>query len=132
MIGYLIAFIVGILAMGYIFQARGISGSGGFSNIFRGKGKLILGFIILLLLIFLAVQSITIIQAGTVGVLKRLGAVKQDLSPGLHFILPFVDEVVLYPTIKKTYEASDIPTSSAADFPDIIISALTADGQQIR
>ncbi|HEX9970538.1 MAG TPA: prohibitin family protein [bacterium] len=132
MIGYLIAFIVGILAMGYIFQARGISGSGGLSNIFRGRGKLILGFIILLLLVFLVVQSITIIQAGTVGVLKRLGAVKQDLSPGLHFILPFVDEVVLYPTIKKTYEASDIPTSSAADFPDIIISALTADGQQIR
>lgn len=132
MIGYLIAFIVGILAMGYIFQAKGYSGSGGLSNIFRGRGKLILAFVILLLIIFLAVQSITIIQAGTVGVVKRLGAVKQDLSPGLHFILPFVDEVVLYPTIKKTYEASDTPTSSAADFPDIIISALTSDGQQIR
>jgi len=47
-------------------------------------------------------------------------------------ILPFIDRVVRYPTIKKTYEASDNPAESQADFPDIIVSALTSDGQQIR
>jgi regulator of protease activity HflC (stomatin/prohibitin superfamily) len=130
--GYVIAFIVGILVMGFIIQSKGYPGVGGAGQFFRGKGKLILGLIILLLLVFLIAQSITIIQAGTVGVVKRLGAVKQELTPGLHFILPLVDEVVLYPTIKKTYEASEIPGSSEADFPDIIISALTSDGQQIR
>ncbi|MCU0646247.1 MAG: prohibitin family protein [bacterium] len=130
--GYLIAFIVGILAMGFIIQSKSYPGVGGAGQFIRGKGKLILGLIILLLLVFFIAQSITIIQAGTVGVVKRLGAVKQELTPGLHFILPLVDEVVLYPTIKKTYEASEIPGSSEADFPDIIISALTADGQQIR
>ncbi|MCI0493833.1 prohibitin family protein [candidate division KSB1 bacterium] len=130
--GYVIAFIVGILVMGFIIQSKGYPGVGGAGQFFRGKGKLILGLIIILLLVFLIAQSITIIQAGTVGVVKRLGAVKQELTPGLHFILPLVDEVVLYPTIKKTYEASEIPGSSEADFPDIIISALTADGQQIR
>lgn len=130
--GYVIAFIIGILAMSFIIQSKSYPGVGGAGQILRGKGKLILSIIILLLIVFLVAQSITIIQAGTVGVVKRLGAVKQELTPGLHFIFPFVDEVVLYPTIKKTYEASEIPGSSEADFPDIIISALTADGQQIR
>lgn len=132
MTGYIVAFIFGILVMGYFIKSKGLAGSGAFANIFKGNGKLIIGVIIALVVISLIIQSVTIIQAGTVGVVKRLGAVKQELSPGLHFILPFVDEVVLYPTIKKTYEASEIPGSSEADFPDIIISALTADGQQIR
>jgi regulator of protease activity HflC (stomatin/prohibitin superfamily) len=50
----------------------------------------------------------------------------------MHFIIPILDKVVLYPTIKKTYEASDIPGESKADYPDIIITALTLDGQQIK
>jgi len=77
-------------------------------------------------------QSMTIIQAGTVGVVKRLGAVRGELPPGLHFIVPLLDKVVIYPTIKKTYEASEIPGESRADYPDIIITALTSDGQQIK
>jgi len=75
---------------------------------------------------------VVVIQAGTAGVVKRLGAVRGEMAPGLHFILPFVDQVVLYPTVKKTYEASEIPEQSQADYPDIIISALTSDGQQIK
>ncbi|MCJ7588769.1 MAG: SPFH domain-containing protein, partial [Candidatus Aminicenantes bacterium] len=50
----------------------------------------------------------------------------------LHTIVPFVDTIVRYPTIKKTYEAADDPGTSRADYPDIIISALTSDGQQIK
>jgi regulator of protease activity HflC (stomatin/prohibitin superfamily) len=50
----------------------------------------------------------------------------------LHVIVPFIDRVVIFPTLKKTYEASDTPQSSEADYPDIIVAALTSDGQQIR
>lgn len=133
MFGYIIAFIIGLLVMGYIFTQRArMGGSFSFVNIFKTSGRLILFIIIVLVFIGILAQMITIIQAGTVGVVKRLGAVKKELSPGLHFILPFIDEVVLYPTVKKTYEASETPESSKADFPDVIISALTSDGQQIR
>ena len=132
MFGYIIAFVIGILVMGYIFNARGRMGSGVFSNIFKVSGKIIILAIVVVIVIAFLAKSIVIVDAGNVGVVKRLGAVKSELSPGMHFILPFVDHVVSYPTIKKTYEASEGPESSQADFPDVIISALTADGQQIR
>jgi regulator of protease activity HflC (stomatin/prohibitin superfamily) len=88
--------------------------------------------VVVLLVLILASQSVVVIQAGTAGVVKRLGAVSGERAPGLHFILPIIDQVVLFPTVKKTYEASEIPEQSQADFPDIIISALTSDGQQIK
>ena len=132
MLGYVIAFVIGLLAMGYFFAVKNRTGSGSLGAILKNSGRLILVGMIVLIIIFFVAQSITIIEAGTVGVVKRLGAVKADLAPGLHFILPFIDEVVLFPTVKKTYEATEIPQSSQADYPDVIITALTADGQQIR
>ena len=57
---------------------------------------------------------------------------RQEFNPGLHMIVPFIDRVVIFPTLKKNYEASDNPQSSMADYPDIIVSALTSDGQQIK
>lgn len=98
----------------------------------QGMGKLAIPVIILVLILILIFQSVTIIEAGTVGVVKRFGAVQGELNPGLHFILPFVDQVVTFHTVKRTYEASDAPESSQADFPDVIIEALTSDGQQIH
>ena len=102
------------------------------SGAFRGRVKLIVFLIAIVILIAFIGRPVVVIQAGTVGVVKRLGAVRSELSPGMHFIIPILDKVVLYPTIKKTYEASDIPGESKADYPDIIITALTLDGQQIK
>jgi regulator of protease activity HflC (stomatin/prohibitin superfamily) len=132
MIGYLFAFILGALAVVFLISKRGRAGGGAFSNFIRGSTRLVLTAIIILIVIAVLAQSLTIIQAGTVGVVKRLGAVHRELSPGMHFIFPLLDKIVVYPTLKKTYEASDIATQSKADFPDIIISALTSDGQQIK
>ncbi len=91
-----------------------------------------LPIIAVLIVVLLLSQSVVVIQAGTAGVVKRFGAVEGEMGPGLHFILPLIDHVVLFPTTKKTYEASEIPDQSQADYPDIIISALTSDGQQIK
>lgn len=132
MIGYLFAFILGALAVVFFISKRGRAGGGAFSNFIRGSARLVLSAIIILIVIGILAQSLTIIQAGTVGVVKRLGAVHREFSPGMHFIFPLLDKVVVYPTVKKTYEASDIPAQSKADFPDIIITALTSDGQQIK
>jgi regulator of protease activity HflC (stomatin/prohibitin superfamily) len=132
MAGYLIAFVVGIFVMGALIAQRDKLGSGGFNAWLRGKKGLAVGALIVVVLLVLIVQSLVTVQAGTVGVVKRLGAVRQEFSPGLHVIVPLIDHVVIFPTLKKTYEASETPQSSEADYPDIIITALTSDGQQIR
>lgn len=105
----------------------------GAANAAVGKAKRLgVPAVVLLIALLLVSQSVVVIQAGTAGVVKRFGAVEGEMGPGLHFILPLIDHVVVFPTIKKTYEASDIPEQSQADYPDIIISALTSDGQQIK
>ncbi|HDT13083.1 MAG TPA: hypothetical protein ENO03_01875 [Candidatus Aminicenantes bacterium] len=132
MAGYLIAFIFGIVIMGALIAQRERLGSGGFNAWLRGKKGLAIAALAGLIVIALVAQALVTVQAGTVGVVKRLGAVRQELKPGLHMIVPFIDKVVIFPTLKKTYEASDSPQSSLADYPDVIITALTSDGQQIR
>jgi regulator of protease activity HflC (stomatin/prohibitin superfamily) len=50
---------------------------------------------ILLILLFLVPSSFVIIDAGKVGVVKRLGAVQPDSLPeGFHFKLPFADQII--------------------------------------
>ena len=132
MAGYVIAFVFGIIIMAAMIAQRERLGSGGFSAWLRGKKGLVIGAAIVVVALALLLQALVTVQAGTVGVVKRLGAVRQELTPGLHAIVPFIDHVVIFPTLKKTYEASDTPQSSEADYPDIIVSALTSDGQQIR
>ena len=132
MAGYLIAFAFGIFIMGALIAQREKLGSGGFNAWLRAKKGLAVTGLLVLVAIALIVQSLVTVQAGTVGVVKRLGAVRQEFNPGLHMIVPFIDRVVIFPTLKKNYEASDNPQSSMADYPDIIVSALTSDGQQIK
>ena len=130
MAGYFVAFLLGIFLMG-VFIARQ-DRTGALGAWLRKKRGLALTVLIAVFVIALLAQSLVTIQAGTVGVVKRLGAVRQELSPGLHAIVPFIDRVAVFPTLKKTYEASENPQGSEADYPDLIITALTSDGQQIR
>ena len=132
MTGYLIAFVFGILIMGALIAQREKMGSGGFNAWLRGKKGLAAWALVGVIVLALIIQSLVTVQAGTVGVVKRLGAVRQEFNPGLHVIIPFIDRVVIFPTLKKNYEASDTPQSSEADYPDIIVAALTSDGQQIK
>ena len=132
MAGYLIAFVFGIFLMGALIAQRERLGSGGFNAWLRGKKGLAMTVLLLIVAVAVLVQALVTVQAGTVGVVKRLGAVRQELKPGLHVIVPFIDKVVIFPTLKKNYEASETPQSSEADYPDIIVAALTSDGQQIR
>jgi regulator of protease activity HflC (stomatin/prohibitin superfamily) len=132
MAGYFIAFVFGIFLMGLLIARRDKLGAGGWGAWLRAKKGLAVTVFLVVVVVALVVQSLVTVQAGTVGVVLRLGAVRQELAPGLHVIVPFIDRVVIFPTLKKTYEASDTPQSSEADYPDIIVAALTSDGQQIR
>lgn len=132
MLGYFVFFIIGALVVVLGLTSRGRSNVSPLSSALQGRGKLIAGILVAAAVLLVLIQSVVIVQAGTVGVVKRLGAVRSELTPGMHIIFPVMDRVVLYPTIKKTYEASDSPQESKADFPDFIVTALTSDGQQIR
>ncbi len=107
MSGFLIAFVFGIVLMLFLFARRGQMGGGGFNAWLRGKKGLAIGALLGVVAIALLAQSFVTVQAGTVGVVKRLGAVRQELKPGLTLIVPLIDTVVIFPTAKKTYEASD-------------------------
>jgi regulator of protease activity HflC (stomatin/prohibitin superfamily) len=132
MSGLLIAFVFGVVLMIFLSAQRGQMGGGDVYAWLRRKKGLAIAVLLAIVGIVVVAQSIVTVQAGTVGVVKRLGAVSLELKPGLHLIVPLIDQVVIFPTVKKTYEASDTPESSQADYPDIIITALTSDGQQIR
>jgi regulator of protease activity HflC (stomatin/prohibitin superfamily) len=82
------------------------------------KGLIPVGIVILLLLVLLG-STYVIVDAGHVGVVKRLGAVQPEpLAEGFHFKRPFIDEVQqvdirLLPTNTKATAASkDLQTVS--------------------
>ncbi len=55
---------------------------------------------------------------------------EQALEPGLHWVIPFVENVVTYPVSKQTYTMS-IAASEGQIQGDDSIAARTADGQEI-
>lgn len=132
MAGYIIAAFIALFALEIVLTALRQRGVTGGLKVPAGGGRLVLSVVAAVVLLVLIIDAVVIIQAGTVGVVKRLGAVHRELPPGMHLVIPLVDRVVTFPTVKKTYEASDEPSQSRADFPDVVISALTSDGQQIR
>ncbi len=69
----------------------------------------------LLILIIVAIQSFTVIDAGYVGVVKRLGAVQPSyLSEGFHFKSPFIDSVEGF-----DIRLSKVETSAGASSKDL-------------
>ena len=95
MFGDLITFLVGVLVMIFLIARRERPVSANFEAWLRGKKTLAVTAVIVIIVLAGLAQSLVTIQAGTVGVVKRLGAVTQDLPPGLHMIIPFVDTITV-------------------------------------
>ena len=77
-------------------------------------------------------MAYTPVEYGTVSLIKRFGGLTGTyLEPGLHWRAPFVDYLVSIPTTIQSYETSDSPETSSADYRGIPVSAQTVDGQQI-
>ena len=88
---------------------------------------------VLLLIVIAASSSYTQVEAGTVGVVKRLGQVQGTVfEPGFHFKFPFLDEVIVYSTKVTSYEASEEPSGSLANYTDIVVDSTTSDGQTVQ
>jgi len=86
---------------------------------------------VLVFAIMAVLNSYTVVEAGNVAVVKRLGRVITVFDPGLHWKLPFIDNTVTYRTQEIVYETSDNPDASKADYRDFEVDTATSDGQQI-
>ena len=74
----------------------------------------------------------TPVKHGTVALVTRFGGLTGAVfGPGLHWRIPFIDQIVIIPTVVQSYETSDDPGASNADYRDYPVTAQTVDGQQI-
>lgn len=103
------------------------------ANIRPTTVPLILLVLLLLFLILITIgMAYTPVEVGTVALIKRFGGLTGAvLEPGLHWRIPFVDQVVVIPTVVLSYETSDNPQTSGANYPDYPVNAQTIDGQQV-
>jgi regulator of protease activity HflC (stomatin/prohibitin superfamily) len=78
---------------------------------------------------YLFFGSYTIVPAGTIGVVVQQGAVQHTVPPGGHFILPYVQKIVLLPTREWTYITTSDPMAKGnEDYRDYSFSLRTRDG----
>ena len=106
-----------------------IRGTGRTSKV---MGKMVLAGMALFFVVIIVGLTYTPIKHGTVGLVSRFGKLTGTVfEPGLHWCIPFVDRVVVIPTVVQSYEASDSPELSGADYRDYPVTAQTVDGQQI-
>ena len=99
----------------------------------KPKAGITAGVIVFVLVfgVLALINSYTVVQAGSVAVVKRLGEVVNVFEPGLNWKIPFIDDTIVYRTQEIVYETSDNPASSNADYTDIEVDTATSDGQQI-
>ena len=108
-------------------------------DIVRGKARR-LGVPVTIALVVIALVFVVLVIGlaytpvgyGTVTLISRFGGLTGEVfEPGLHWRIPFIDRVVVIPTVVQSYETSDDPGLSGADYRDYPVTAQTTDGQQI-
>lgn len=90
--------------------------------------------IVFILIVGLIVTGLayTPVERGTVVLVKRFGGLTgQVFEPGLHWRIPFIEQIEIVATVVRSYETSDDPGVSSANYRDYPVSAQTVDGQQI-
>jgi len=95
---------------------------------------LIVGTLIVAVLLTTASASVVFIQPEERGVVisalpGEQGVKQQALEPGLQWVVPFFQNVILYPISRQTYTMSGTPTEGAV-VGDDSIRARTNDGQE--
>ncbi len=95
--------------------------------------KIIIGVVIFIVALVIIINSLVVVQAGNVRVLTQFGkTVGITYYPGLHAKIPFIQNTVNYSTRQVTYETSDFPETSQANYPDYAVDTTSSDGQQIQ
>jgi len=95
--------------------------------------KIVVGVIIFIVVLVVVLNSFVVVQAGNVRVLTQFGrTVGVTFQPGIHIKAPFIQSTVNYSTRQVTYETSDFPETSNANYPDYSVDTTSLDGQQIQ
>ncbi|TET14839.1 MAG: prohibitin family protein [Actinobacteria bacterium] len=95
--------------------------------------KIIIGVVVFIVVLILVLNIFVIVQAGNVRVLTQFGrTVGVTFEPGFHIKAPFIQNTVNYSTRQVTYETSDFPETSRANYPDFTVDTTSLDGQQIQ
>jgi regulator of protease activity HflC (stomatin/prohibitin superfamily) len=69
-------------------------------------------------------------RAVVISAVQAQGYRSQALTPGLHWIIPFLENVIIYPVSKQTYTMSIAPQEGQVQGDDSV-TARTSDGQEI-
>jgi len=100
------------------------------------KGALITMLVVLLLSLVLSTLSFGLVfirpeeRGVVISAVAPLGYREQALQPGLRWIIPFFESVIIYPVSNQTYTMSIAPTEGQIQGDDSI-AARTSDGQEI-
>lgn len=95
--------------------------------------RIMVGVVIFVAALVILINSIVIVQAGNVQVLTQFGrTIGVTFKPGLHFKVPFIQNTVNYSTRQVTYETSDQPETSQANYTDYSVDTTSSDGQQVQ
>lgn len=109
-----------------IRASRGVKGKGIGSAVAVGFGLAILFTIISAGLVFIQPED----RGVVISAISPEGYRTEALGPGLHWVIPFAENVITYPIFKKTYTMS-IAAQEGQIQGDDSIAARTLDGQEI-
>ena len=126
-----LAVLLGLVALALTGLAIARAGQG---RPMRGMGPIVIGVFVAALLVGLLSMGIVTIEPDKRGIvvsyLSPKGYREQILQPGISWILPGLEHVILYPISKQTYTMSIAPGEGAVSGDDSV-AARTADGQEV-
>jgi len=116
-----------VVALAIVRATRGQS--------FRAAAGLVIGVIVAALVLTTVSAGLVFIRPEERGVVLSafapLGYREQALQPGLRWVIPFAESVVVYPISRQTYTMSIAPSEGQVGGDDSV-EARTSDGQIIR
>jgi regulator of protease activity HflC (stomatin/prohibitin superfamily) len=102
---------------------------------FKAAGSLVVGAVVVALLLTVVSAGLVFIQPEERGVV--ISAVAPEgyrpnaLQPGLHWVIPFAENVITYPISRQTYTMSIAPSEGVIQGDDSV-DTRTSDGQQVK
>jgi len=118
---------IGVIAISILRAGRG--------QPIRRSGTVVLAIVGIAVLLTVVAAGLVFIQPEERGVVLSAFAEKgyreETLQPGLNWVVPFAETVVIYPISRQTYTMSIAPEEGQV-FGDDSVEARTSDGQQVR
>ena len=82
---------------------------------------MVIGIIVILALI----TSIRIVSTGEVYIIERLGVYSRTLEPGVHFLIPLIENVVSKVSLKRQIMDADLQSVITKDNVSVMIDTIT-------